>query len=112
MAASPSVTLAAQPGGASNPAAASSPAAASEAFTIRVRAREEAWVSLTADGKPIPSSLLKPGEECQVEAHRRVILKTGNAGGVEVTLNGRPLAFDAKPNEVKTLVFNSQGVER
>jgi cytoskeleton protein RodZ len=111
IAASPAVTLAAQ-AGASNPAASSTAAAAGEAFTIRVRAREEAWVSLTVDGKPIPSSLLKPGEERQVEAHRRVILKTGNAGGVDVTLNGKPLALDAKPNEVKTLVFNSQGIEQ
>jgi hypothetical protein len=38
-----------------------------------------------------------------------MVLKTGNAGGVELSYNGRQLPVLGKSKEVKSLTFTSEG---
>ena len=82
-------------------------------FTVSLRANQDSWISVTADGKTlIEDGMLYAAGERSFRAHDRVVLKLGNAGGVEVSYNGKPLSLSAQSNQVKTLVFTPQGLAR
>jgi len=67
---------------------------------LRIVADEEAWVQVqTDDGKP-QNRLLKPGEDAQWTLSRSAQLWTGNAGGIRVLWDGKPLKPLGKRGEV------------
>jgi cytoskeleton protein RodZ len=56
---------------------------------LRIRARENSWVTLDADGRSVFNSELRRGEEQTFRAKERFVFRTvGNAGGIDITLNG------------------------
>ncbi len=83
---------------------------AEKTFVILVRAREDAWVSIVADGKSVMQRVLIANKNKLVKAGRQVVLRTGNAGGIDVTFNGRPLGSIGNENEPRTLTFNATGL--
>jgi cytoskeletal protein RodZ len=92
-----------------------SPTAASssrtpEEFSVVIQAHEESWVSITTDGKTAQSELLPSGTERLVRGRGEVIVKTGNAGGVEFRFNGKKLDTGGRFGEVKTVTFGPTGV--
>lgn len=80
-------------------------------FNLQIRAKRESWVSVTVDGKPVMSGTLEAADEKSFYARERVTLKTGNAGGVEIALDGKSLAPIGRDNEVRTVVFTPQGMQ-
>jgi cytoskeleton protein RodZ len=86
------------------------PAAAPGEFTLVVQAREESWISISADGKSIPSELLLAGNERTVRGRKEIIVRAGNAGGVDFLLNGKKLDTGGEYGEVKTLTFGPGGI--
>jgi cytoskeleton protein RodZ len=85
-------------------------AAAQGEFTVVVQVREESWVSLTADGKTHSSELLPPGSERAIRARKEIIVKVGNAGGVDLRLNGKKLDTGGDFGEVKTITIGPGGL--
>jgi hypothetical protein len=79
-------------------------------FSVMVTAKEAAWVSLTADGKVGIAKLLRAGEKQTIRAGNRIVLITGNAGGVDVSFNGKLLGAVGNEAEVRTLTFTSAGL--
>jgi cytoskeletal protein RodZ len=75
--------------------------AGSVVFSIKVV--ERAWLQVTVDGLETPGQLLEAGEEREWEARNTIYFICGNAGGVEVTVNG---------NELGTLGERGQVVEK
>jgi hypothetical protein len=53
------------------------------------------------DGTTVLNRVLKDGESQRLEARQEVLLSVGNAGGIAVTLNDRPLGPIGKEGEVK-----------
>jgi cytoskeleton protein RodZ len=92
------------------PSAASKALAAERSFSVMVTAKETAWISLTADGKVAISKILRAGERQTVRAGSRIVLITGNAGGVDVSFNGKLLGAVGNEAEVRTLTFTSAGL--
>lgn len=67
---------------------------------LRIVADEEAWIQVQADdGKP-QNRILKPGESVQWTLSRSAQLWTGNAGGIRVLWDGKPLKPLGKRGEV------------
>jgi cytoskeleton protein RodZ len=85
-------------------------AAAPGEFTVAIQAREESWISITADGRSIASELLAPGSERQIRARKEIIVKEGNAGAVDFRLNGTKLVTGGEFGEVKTVTFGPRGI--
>lgn len=83
---------------------------AEKVFVILIRAREDAWVSIVADGKSVMQRVLLADKKKLVKAGKQVVLRTGNAGGIDVSFNGRPLGAIGNENEPRTLTFNSTGL--
>jgi cytoskeleton protein RodZ len=79
-------------------------------FTVVIRARDESWTSITADGKPIPSPLLASGNQLTIHAQKEIVVKVGNAGGVNFRFNGKKVETGGESGEVKTVTFGPQGI--
>ena len=80
-------------------------------FSLQLKAVEETWVSLQVDDQPEKEMTFKPGEGISVQASNRIRVILGNAGGLDLVFNGKPLEKFGKAGEVLTLIFTSQGVE-
>ena len=64
-------------------------------------ARRSSWVEAKVDGTTVLNRVLKDGESQRLEARQEVLLSVGNAGGIAVTLNDRPLGPIGRDGEVK-----------
>jgi cytoskeleton protein RodZ len=62
----------------------------SETYQITMEARELTWLRITADDDQPYEILLQPGEKIERDASR-VIIDVGNAGGIDITFQGRSL---------------------
>jgi cytoskeleton protein RodZ len=86
------------------------PAATVGEFSVVIQTREESWVSITADGKTVPSELLPSGSERVIRGQKEIIVKTGNAGGVGFRFNGKKVDAGGQSGEVKTVTFGPGGM--
>ncbi len=67
-------------------------AATSSTTRISVHAKLESWVQVNdKDGKPVMSRVLRAGETYAVPDQKGLILNTGNAGGIEIVIDGKTL---------------------
>ena len=80
-------------------AAPSPPAATGKKHPLVIEARELTWVRITQDGVP-HQVLLHPGERIERSAADYFLLDVGNANGISVTYQGKPLGSLGKPGEV------------
>lgn len=60
-------------------------------YTLEARALEMTWMLVTIDRQETKDVLLRPGEIWRWHARKGFLVTVGNAGGVALTLNGRPL---------------------
>jgi|SRR5581483_10158089 len=88
----------------------SAPSARSDRFVILVKAMKPAWVSITADGKPVIEGELK--RKKKIRAYSQVILKTNNAGALAFSRNGQPLQPLGPQDQQATVTFTPDGIAR
>jgi cytoskeleton protein RodZ len=63
-----------------------------QAGKIVIRARLESWIQVTNEKKDVVfSRVLRSGETYTVPEEKGLMLTTGNAGGIEISVNGRKL---------------------
>jgi len=79
-------------------------------FTVVVHTRDECWIEITADGKALPSELLPAGSERSIRGQKEVVVKAGNAGGVDFRFNGKKVEMGAQYGQVKTVAFGPAGM--
>ena len=79
-------------------------------FHVLIKAREDSWVAITADGKQIVQETLAAPTEQSIEAREQIVIKTGNVGALEISFNGKRLAPQGGYNQVKTLTFDPNGL--
>jgi cytoskeleton protein RodZ len=84
--------------------------AASAPLLLVIRASENSWISVSADGRPVRHELLIAPASTSVRAAREVVVKVGNAGGVTFLWNGQEIPAQGAEAEVKTLVFGASGI--
>lgn len=85
--------------------------ASGEGFILLVRAKQDSWISITADGQAVMEGTLAAAETREVRARKTVVLKVGNAAGVEVSYNNAVMPPLGGVNEVKTVVFTREGLK-
>jgi cytoskeleton protein RodZ len=95
------------------PAAEGTPVAlvAETAIHIELSAIEATWLSITADGKQTYSGILEAAETKILEGHETARIRTGNAGGVNVVFNGKPLGTLGRRGQTRTVLFTRSGYE-
>ena len=91
-------------------AAPEKPVKPEKTFFVQVTAKEDAWVSIVADGKSVMERVMTADKIKKIKAGKTLVLRTGNAGGIEVTFNGVSLGSLGNENEPRTLTFNANGL--
>ena len=90
------------------PAAPVTPAApAPQTAPVMVTAQfsDECWLTVIADGKEIFEGIPKAGESLSWQAQKTLVVKLGNAGGVDWVYNGQSVGKLGKKGEVVTKTF-------
>jgi cytoskeleton protein RodZ len=85
--------------------------AASAPIVLIITAREDSWLTIVAEGKPLFQGMLTAGREQSISAQKQVVLKSGNIGGLDITFNGNKLPLQGDSAEVKTLTFTPAGLQ-
>jgi cytoskeleton protein RodZ len=82
-----------------------------EELLLQINARSTVWISITADGEKQWQGTLKPNQSREVQAADTIRLTVGNAGGVELTLNGKNLGAIGREGEVKTVTLAARALQ-
>lgn len=80
-------------------------------FRVGLSADEKTWVSVSSDGKNVFSKSLEPHETTIVEGLAKVRLLVGNAGGVEISLNGKPIGPIGPRGQVRIVELTPAGFQ-
>ena len=80
-------------------------------FSLKIEATERVWIRLGVDDQPEREMILHPGEGGSFQAVRQIYLHIGNAGGLNLIFNEKPLEKVGKSGEVVHLIFTPQGWE-
>ena len=79
-------------------------------LTLVIRASENSWIAVTADGQPAVHETLIAPAHTLVRAAREIVVRAGNAAGVSFALNGQEFPSQGAEGEVKTVIFDSTGL--
>jgi cytoskeleton protein RodZ len=81
------------------------PAVTGGGHTLEVLATEETWLRIYIDDEKIAQYLLRPGQTMSWQAKNQFKLRLGNAGGLKVVLDGRPLPPLGISGQVKEVIL-------
>ncbi len=87
----------------------------SSAVQVVISASEASWVSITVDGKMKFTGILQPDDHQNFNADEKVRVVTGNAGGLDIRLNGKkidPLGTKGQRRTVDLTPAGAQMVSR
>jgi hypothetical protein len=76
-----------------------------------LNASETSWVSITVDGKVVFSGILQPNERREINAEEKVKVIAGNAGGIDISLNGKTIEALGPKGQVRTVELTRAGAQ-
>jgi cytoskeletal protein RodZ len=79
-------------------------------MTLVIRATENSWISVTADGQLASQETLIAPAHASIRASREIVARIGNAAGVTFLWNGQEIPAQGAEAEVKTFIFDAQGM--
>jgi cytoskeleton protein RodZ len=80
-------------------------------LTLGINATEECWLSVSAGDAPLYAGLLEPEQEKRFPIQKPLKLTFGNAGGVKLSVNGKPLTSVGKQGEIRVLEINPENYQ-
>lgn len=84
--------------------------AAPGTITVVLAAGEDTWISVMADGKQVFAGTLRTSQSRTVDATGKIRITTGNAGGLEVSFNGKPVGPLGPRGQVRIVDLSPAGV--
>jgi cytoskeleton protein RodZ len=78
---------------------------------VSLSAEERTWISVSSDGKTIFASLLQPHDTKLVEASEKVRILIGNAGGLDISLNGKPIGPIGPKGQIRVVYLTPAGAQ-
>jgi len=81
-----------------------------ENVTLTIRASENSWISVTADGQLVTQEILIAPAHPKFHAARELVVRVGNAAGVSFVWNGEEIPAQGAESEARTMVFDTQGI--
>ena len=83
-----------------------------DTFSVLIKVRRDAWMSVISDGHRVLSETLVAPAETLVKAHNRLVVRAGNIGAVEFRFNGISLPQQGEYDQARTLSFDAHGLQR
>ena len=78
---------------------------------LNVEATEKTWLSITSEGKRVFSGFLEPSQTKTLTGLDAARMTVGNAGGIAVRLNGKPIGPIGKSGQVRVVLFTPGNCE-
>jgi cytoskeleton protein RodZ len=78
---------------------------------LNLSATEKTWLSISSEGKRLFSGFLEPSQTKTLTGLDAARMTVGNAGGIEVRLNGKPIGPIGKSGQVRTVLFTPDNFE-
>jgi len=83
----------------------------SDELRLDIRAKQDCWLEVKTDGKTIFRSVIKKGQLEYWEAKEEIEFSLGNAGGVDVEINGKLLSpLGRRGQVIKNIKITKQGL--
>jgi len=87
--------------------------AAGSAFTLRIEAREDCWISVKVDNGPKRMWTMKAGEKTEeFTPNENILLSVGFLPNVDIFINGRPAKLSTIRTTVVDLTINKENFEK
>lgn len=84
----------------------------SETIKVVVRAKQDCWIKATADGKVVYQAILKKDRFESWNAQKQIELSLGNAGGLELEINGKLFSpLGRRGQVIKRVLINKDGLK-
>ena len=84
----------------------------SQEIKVTVRAKQDCWIKSTVDGKVIFQTILKKGRFESWTAKKQIVLSLGNAGGIELEINGKLFSpLGRRGQVIKRVLINKDGLK-
>ena len=78
---------------------------------LGIRARENCWIQLKADGRVIFEGILMKGRSESWHAKNKIELTVGNAGAIELEVNGKPIpSLGKRGQKIKGIIISKEGL--
>jgi len=82
------------------------------ALTLDIEAREETWIKVTSDGNSVnPGEILEPGMTRKFTAANSIFISIGNAAGLKLKINDKPLKPLGKSGEVRSVTITPANIK-
>jgi|SRR5579862_3054766 len=78
-------------------------------LSLVIRASENSWISVLADGELVTQETLIAPANTSVHASREITVRIGNAAGVSFVFNGQEIPAQGNESDVKTFLFDGSG---
>jgi len=78
---------------------------------LDLQATEKTWVSISAGGKTVFAGILGASERKDLDGLENAKLVTGNAAGLDVRWNGKPIGPLGPRGQVRTVIFTPEKYE-
>ena len=88
------------------------PAAAGKTYHLVIEARELTWIRIAEDRNPSSQILLKPGDKVERAASDYFQLDIGNAGGINLSFQGKSLGSIGTQGQVVHMRLPEKGSEK
>lgn len=76
-----------------------------EELSLKLTVKQDAWVKIIVDGKPVYEGILNQGTEKEWIAKEKLTIRTGNAGGVMISLNEQKAKELGKLGQIEEVTF-------
>ena len=80
-------------------------------LVVRIKARQDSWLSISVDGEVSTRAILSASSEKSVRGTDEIVVRAGNVGALDFELNGKKLPVQGAVGEARTLVFNTHGLQ-
>ena len=80
--------------------------------TLAIRAQDDSFITLKVDVKIVYQRMMYKGKAETWSAKNKIELSVGNAGGLSLEVNGKPiLPLGKKGQQIKNILINSEGLK-
>lgn len=76
--------------------------------SLSLSALEPTWVTISAEGRVLYTGIIEPRQSKMLATKNNVVVKVGNAAGLEVKWNGKPLPKLGDQKQVRTILFTEK----
>jgi cytoskeletal protein RodZ len=84
---------------------------AASGVVLKLSATERTWLSIRSGGREVFSGVLQPNESKTLSGLDMATMKVGNAGGIEIRWNGKPIGPLGISGQVLTVRFTPEDFE-